>query len=367
MTSETKHEKENLSQPAVAPDALKSSNHKGQSMIMSTYNTAGNNHELSTSSMLGQTLDEDLHVNEKRNHENFEKIHASPKVFEPRYGKRLEFHPTKIQALDQEAKENSFSRPFTVSIEGNIGSGKSTFLKHFAALPNVATYQEPLGKWTDVGGYNLLGKLYEDPKRWSFLFQSYVQLTRLHIHLQNDANSSVKLIERSLHNNRYCFVESGHDSGDLHSSEYDVLCEYFDFLKENLDLGIDLIVYLQSTPEVVHQRMQKRGRSEEAGVPLAYLQKLHHYYERWLIHGVPCQPPAPVLVINADPDLVTVTRNFNLHQSIILGQEPLRCASRSDEKENLDPSLGKSKKNISDTNSPQNDKKKLEQSLTERS
>ena len=40
---------------------------------------------------------------------------------------------------------------------------------------------------------------------------------------------------------RYCFVENGHDSGQLQDSEYNVLCEYFDFLQGNLDLGIDLI------------------------------------------------------------------------------------------------------------------------------
>ena len=28
-------------------------------------------------------------------------------------------------------------RPFTVSVEGNVGSGKSTFLKHFKGLEGV--------------------------------------------------------------------------------------------------------------------------------------------------------------------------------------------------------------------------------------
>ncbi|KAF2365117.1 Deoxynucleoside kinase domain [Trinorchestia longiramus] len=207
-------------------------------------------------------------------------------------------------------------------------------------MPLVATYQEPLGKWTDVGGYNLLGKLYEDPKRWSFLFQSYVQLTRLHIHLQKGEGASVKLIERSLQNNRYCFVESGHDSGDLQSSEYDVLCEYFDSFNENLDLGVDLIVYLRSSPEVVYQRMQQRARAEEAGVPLAYLQTLHTYYERWLMERKPCPPPAPVLVIDANSDLLSVTRCIGVHQRLILGQETFDGHIKgleNEQKENRDP------------------------------
>lgn len=40
---------------------------------------------------------------------------------------------------------------------------------------------------------------------------------------------------------RYCFVESGHNSGELQGAEYSVLCEYYDLLESTLDIGIDLI------------------------------------------------------------------------------------------------------------------------------
>ncbi|XP_042234925.1 deoxynucleoside kinase-like isoform X2 [Homarus americanus] len=214
------------------------------------------------------------------------------------------------------------SRPFTVSIEGNIGSGKSTFLQYFSATPGVATHQEPIDLWTNLGGHNLLGKLYEDPERWSFLFQSYVQLTRLNIHLQQ-SSSPVKLIERSLQNNRYCFLESGHDCGHLKEPEYSVLCEYYDLLESKLDIGIDLIVYLRTTPEVVHSRMMKRGRSEEADVPLKYLKVVHSYYEKWLLNHLPCAPPAPVLVIDANQELEEVRKEYDLKKPVIMGEKSI--------------------------------------------
>nr|XP_053651355.1 deoxynucleoside kinase-like [Cherax quadricarinatus]XP_053651356.1 deoxynucleoside kinase-like [Cherax quadricarinatus] len=223
----------------------------------------------------------------------------------------------------KDLKENKIrSRPFTVSIEGNIGSGKSTFLNYFSAIPGVITHQEPIDLWTNLKGHNLLGKLYEDPERWSFLFQSYVQLTRLNIHLQQ-SSSSVKLIERSLQNNRYCFVESGHDCGHLKDAEYSVLCEYYELLESQLDIGIDLIVYLRSTPEIVHSRMLRRGRSEEAGVPLEYLQVVHNYYEKWLLNHEPKEPPAPVLIINADQDLEDIKKEYDLRKPVIMGEKPL--------------------------------------------
>lgn len=47
-------------------------------------------------------------------------------------------------------------RPFTVCIEGNIGSGKTTFLSHFKKFKNTTVLEEPVDLWRDVGGTNLL-------------------------------------------------------------------------------------------------------------------------------------------------------------------------------------------------------------------
>jgi len=52
----------------------------------------------------------------------------------------------------------SFKRdePFTVFVEGNIGSGKTTFLRHFEPHENVHIVQEPVTQWQNVRGLNLL-------------------------------------------------------------------------------------------------------------------------------------------------------------------------------------------------------------------
>ena len=47
-------------------------------------------------------------------------------------------------------------KPFTVIVEGNIGSGKTTFLNHFAKFKDVEVLQEPVNKWRNVQGHNLL-------------------------------------------------------------------------------------------------------------------------------------------------------------------------------------------------------------------
>lgn len=78
------------------------------------------------------------------------------------------------------------SKVYRIVVEGNIGSGKTTFLKIFAK--NCASMRhkplivpEPIDLWRDVGGANIFQLLADDPKRWSFAFQSYVQLTMIKV------------------------------------------------------------------------------------------------------------------------------------------------------------------------------------------
>jgi septin family protein len=40
--------------------------------------------------------------------------------------------------------------PFTVFVEGNIGSGKTTFLNHFRKFQNVCLLTEPVDNWRDL-------------------------------------------------------------------------------------------------------------------------------------------------------------------------------------------------------------------------
>lgn len=139
-------------------------------------------------------------------------------------------------------KENSMVRPFRVSVEGNIGSGKTTLINYFKQFSNIQTYGEPLDKWRNVDGYNLLGLLYEDMTKWNATFQSYVQLTRMQI--QSSAPKEgiqVQMFERSVQNNRYCFLENSYRSGLVLPAQYAVLCKWYEWIEENVDISLDLI------------------------------------------------------------------------------------------------------------------------------
>ncbi|XP_063361751.1 deoxynucleoside kinase-like [Cydia amplana] len=210
------------------------------------------------------------------------------------------------------------SRPFRVSIEGNIGSGKSTCIKFFQKYRNVEAHPEPLDEWRNVGGHNLLGLLYGNVHKWTFPFQHYVHLSRLKIQISPPLHPgiTVKMFERSVQNSRHCFVENAKKQNYLEDAEYQVLMTWFDYSEKNLDIGLDLIVYLRTTPQVVYDRMRKRARAEEAEVPLQYLQEVHDSYESWLSSGsVGCE----VVTIDADRGLGRVAEDLGRYSYKILG------------------------------------------------
>jgi len=73
-------------------------------------------------------------------------------------------------------------------------------------------------------------------------------------------------------------------------------------------LEVDLIVYIRSDPGLLQERIQRRGRAEEEGLSLEYLETLHEKHEQWLVRGKHPRP-APVEVIDGNQDIETFTRN----------------------------------------------------------
>uniref|UniRef100_A0A8C6ARD0 Thymidine kinase 2, mitochondrial n=1 Tax=Monodon monoceros TaxID=40151 RepID=A0A8C6ARD0_MONMO len=176
---------------------------------------------------------------------------------------------------------------------------------------------EPVPKWRNVRGHNPLGLMYRDACRWGLTLQTYVQLTMLDQHTRPQT-LPVRLMERSIHSARYVFVENLYRSGKMPEVDYVVLSEWFDWIVRNIDVSIDLIVYLQTTPETCYQRLKMRCREEEKVIPLEYLDAIHHLYEEWLIKGSLFPVAAPVLVIEADHDMEKMLELFEQNRHRIL-------------------------------------------------
>ncbi|KAG9461533.1 hypothetical protein GDO78_016542 [Eleutherodactylus coqui] len=83
--------------------------------------------------------------------------------------------------------------------------------------------------------------------------------------------------------------------------DYVVLSEWFNWIIKNIDLSVDLIVYLRTSPETCYQRLKMRCREEERVIPLEYLYAIHGLYEDWLIKQSSFPVPAPILVSHSVP------------------------------------------------------------------
>ena len=180
-------------------------------------------------------------------------------------------------------------RKMRIAVEGNIGCGKSTFLEWWSVEGCVPIAPEPVEQWKNLHGHNLLRLAYEDPKRWTMAFQTYVQLSmfqRAHAHVGTPLEPTLLAQERSVWSAQYVFVENALALGNLSQADVEVLRELHEF---HVDLvpsaKVDHIVYLRCAPEIAYARIHQRGRPEEANISLDYLKQIHELYDKWLLKG----------------------------------------------------------------------------------
>ncbi|XP_056317955.1 thymidine kinase 2, mitochondrial [Danio aesculapii] len=212
---------------------------------------------------------------------------------------------------------NGEGKKSVICLEGNIASGKTTCLEYFSKTSDIEVLTEPVSKWRNVQGCNPLGLMYQDPTRWGLTLQTYVQLTMLDRHV-SPMSAPIRMMERSIFSAKYIFVENLYKSGKMPEVDFAVLSEWFEWIIKNISLPVDLIVYLQTTPQTCYERLKQRCREEEKVIPLEYLESIHNLYEDWLIHQKSFHVPAPVLVIPADHDLKKMLHQYEENRERIL-------------------------------------------------
>lgn len=189
-----------------------------------------------------------------------------------------------------------------ISIEGNIGVGKSTFtniLKNIFVESIIVA--EPVDMWLNTctkSGENILGLFYKDIPRWGYTFQNLAYVTRM-MKIQDAIKSNKKTIflDRSLGTDKNVFEKMLYDDNlisDIENNMYNLWC---DFYKNYVnDMSSWKYIYLRCSPNTSYERIKKRGREEEKNITLEYLEKLHKYHEEWLMNT------NDVLIIDCDKD-----------------------------------------------------------------
>ncbi|XP_074415289.1 deoxyguanosine kinase, mitochondrial [Zonotrichia albicollis] len=216
-----------------------------------------------------------------------------------------------------------------LALEGNIAVGKSTFLRLLAAaFPRWHLVTEPVAQWRRVpgaagtaqdagGSANLLQLMYQAPARWSFTFQSLSCLSRLRAALEPPGGGGgtpgstppVRVFERSLFSDRYVFAKTLLENGHLQPLEWAIYQDWHELLLRHLapHAAPHGFLYLRASPQTCLERLRRRGRSEEGGIQLGYLEQLHGQHELWLVARateIHCEAArsAPVLLLDVEQD-----------------------------------------------------------------
>lgn len=96
-------------------------------------------------------------------------------------------------------------------------------------------------------------------------------------------SSALRLLERSVFSDRMVFVRAVHEARWMSDMELDIYDSWFDPVVSALPaLAPDGFIYLRATPGTCAARMGRRGRGEEGGVSLNYLEGLHEKHDAWL-------------------------------------------------------------------------------------
>jgi len=195
--------------------------------------------------------------------------------------------------------------PLILSIDGNIGSGKSTLYAdlqtYYANNHDICFVPEPVDEWksiVDHEGTPILTNLYKNTPKYAFRFQMMAYISRLHLLRQKIKENKYKIIisERCVQTDKNVFAQMLFDDDMIDHDEFQIYLNWFDEFLDDIVLGG--IIYVRAEPYVCDSRVKIRAREGET-IPIEYLTKCHNYHEKWLDNVTTSK-----LVINADVDTI---------------------------------------------------------------
>jgi len=160
-----------------------------------------------------------------------------------------------------------------ITIEGNIGAGKTTLAHLLSKHYNARLILE------EFADNNFLPKFYQDAERYafplelSFLADRFKQLKQLTINhdLFNGNVISDYVITKSK-----LFARV-----NLKDQEYELFQKLFDIMAPNLPVP-DLLIYLHTPVNKLQQNIKQRGRTYEQTISAEYLERVQQVYQQYL-------------------------------------------------------------------------------------
>ena len=173
-----------------------------------------------------------------------------------------------------------------IAVEGGIGVGKTTLAKGLAEKLGANLLLE------EIDDNPFLELFYQDPERHglsvqlSFLFSRLKQWQSM---IQQDLFHSMVISDYLFAKDRLFAMTN------LSDEEFALYNQVAQVVAMDLPKP-DLVIYLQSSPEVALKRVEKRNRSMEHGINLDYLKQITETFDKFFFH----YQETPLLVVQTD-------------------------------------------------------------------
>ncbi len=190
---------------------------------------------------------------------------------------------------------NLFQPPRFIAVEGPLRVGKSTLAQILAESLHARRIVEPEDN-------PFLDRFYQAQPGMGFATQLWFLMERFE-QLRQLKDFDVPVVSDYLFEKDKLFAYV-----NLSDAELDLYKRYYTMFREQVPTP-DLVIYLQATPEVLKQRLKRKGVAGERAISDAYIEQVVQAYEHFFFHYT----ASDLLVVNtSDIDFVHNNRDLQL-------------------------------------------------------
>lgn len=197
-----------------------------------------------------------------------------------------------------------FEQPHFIAVEGPIRAGKSTLAGVLAETLHARRLAEPEDN-------PFLDRFYQGAPGMAFATQMWF-LTERHEQMQNLGDFSFPIVSDYLFEKDKIFAYI-----NLADAELALYNRFYQMFRAEIPTP-ELVIYLQASPEVLKQRVRRKGISGERAISDKYIEQVVAAYEHYFFHYT----ASDLLVVNTS-DIDFVHNNRDLQALLKRLSEPV--------------------------------------------
>ena len=208
------------------------------------------------------------------------------------------------------------SKIILISVDGNVGAGKTSFLRWLKSNKNHIICEENVDAWRteyQIDGESLFSLYFKDPKRYAFKFQVMALVKKIELLrevLNTCSNGDIVFFERSLLIDYACFADMHRKNGNMDDIEWKIYTTLYEQINALDIIKPDIMLYLKCSINTAWNRIQKRNREEEYNLNMETIVYYKQQHDKLLKNAI---------VLDAEPDIIKNTHLFETFYEKVKG------------------------------------------------